>query len=151
MLDKRVFEEVVKNTPLISIDLVVKNRYNEILLGRRVNEPAKGYWFVPGGRIFKDESLSKAFQRICKSELNSELSMDDADFYGVYEHFYDNNVFNAEFSTHYVVLAYGITLKDELDLPSEQHSDYIWTSVKNLLKSGDVHRYTKDYIKEERG
>ena len=55
LLDKDTFSTVIQNTPLISIDLIVENKKGQILLGKRVNEPALGYWFVPGGRIFKDE------------------------------------------------------------------------------------------------
>jgi len=148
MLSKEAFAGVIKNAPLISIDLIVKNREGEILLGKRVNEPAKDFWFVPGGRIFKDENFNKAFSRICKDELNLYLTINDATFHGIYEHFYDNNVFNAEFSTHYVVLAYNITFKNEFDLPNCQHSEYIWSSPDSLIKRDDVHKLTKDYFRE---
>ena len=65
-LDKDTFSTVIENAPLISIDLVVKNSEDKILLGQRVNKPAKNSWFVPGGRIYKDESIEQAFQRITK-------------------------------------------------------------------------------------
>ena len=56
------FVEVVKKTPLVSIDLIVENDRNEVLLGFRKNEPAKNYWFVPGGRILKNERIAEAFE-----------------------------------------------------------------------------------------
>jgi colanic acid biosynthesis protein WcaH len=59
-LDKELFSTVIESTPLISIDLVVKNNLGQTLLGQRLNKPAKGFWFVPGGRILKDESLATA-------------------------------------------------------------------------------------------
>ena len=31
-------------------------------MGQRTNEPARGSWFVPGGRILKDEPLDEAMQ-----------------------------------------------------------------------------------------
>ena len=68
MLSKEDFISIVKNTPLVSIDLVIENKEGEILLGWRNNQPAKGYWFVPGGRIRKDENFRKAFNRILKTE-----------------------------------------------------------------------------------
>ncbi|MEG1251614.1 MAG: NUDIX domain-containing protein, partial [Citrobacter sp.] len=58
-----IFQTIVQNTPLISIDFIVKNERDEVLLGKRVNKPAKGYWFVPGGRIFKNETIFQAFKR----------------------------------------------------------------------------------------
>ena len=45
--------EVIRLAPLVAIDLIIENDYGQVLLGLRTNEPAKGYWFVPGGRIQK--------------------------------------------------------------------------------------------------
>jgi colanic acid biosynthesis protein WcaH len=82
---------VVKKTPLVSIDLVVKNNRGEILVGLRKNEPARGFWFVPGGRILKDERIAEAFARIGHDELGIDLAFEDARFLGVFEHLYPNN------------------------------------------------------------
>jgi hypothetical protein len=40
--------------PLVSIDLIIRDNADRVLLGLRNNEPAKGYFFVPGGIILKD-------------------------------------------------------------------------------------------------
>jgi len=66
MLNEENFSSVIKSTPLISIDLIVRNLKGEVFLGNRVNDPAKDYWFVPGGRIFKDETRAQAFSRILR-------------------------------------------------------------------------------------
>ena len=145
-LDKDIFSGVMQNTPLISIDLIVKNDKNQVLLGKRVNEPALGFWFVPGGRVFKDESLDDAFERTVKEELHLNLQRTDAVFDKTYEHFYDNNVFNDNFSTHYIVLAHKITI-DKLPIANKQHSQYRWFEVNELLEHEDVHNYTKDYFR----
>ncbi len=144
-LDKDSFSSIVKNTPLISIDLITCNQEGKILLGKRVNEPAKGFWFVPGGRIFKDETLDEAFTRTVKDELGLSLKKEESSFYGLYEHFYDNNVFDSEHSTHYIVLAHKITVDEELKL-NNQHESYRWFVKDELLQSDDVHQYTKDYF-----
>ncbi|HGU2589280.1 TPA: NUDIX domain-containing protein, partial [Escherichia coli] len=52
-LHSQDFATIVRSTPLISIDLIVENEFGEILLGKRINRPAQGYWFVPGGRVLK--------------------------------------------------------------------------------------------------
>ncbi len=124
------FLEVVRNTPLVSIDLVVRDREGRILVGRRVNEPAKGTWFVPGGSIRKNETLAVALARISEGELGVALSMSDVRFAGVYEHFYDTNFAEVDgVSTHYVVLAYVVQRTfDTDDLPAGQHSDWAWLS-----------------------
>lgn len=143
------FDRVVRLTPLIAIDLLVRSADGKVLLGRRNNEPAKGSLFIPGGRITKNETLAAAFQRISQAELGHLLRIEDARFVGVYEHFYTTN--NHEipgFGTHYVTLGYEITagLRDA-DLPLEQHGEYGWKSVSELLASSDVHENTKRYFR----
>jgi len=49
---------------LVSIDLIIRNARDEVLLGLRSNEPAKGFYFVPGGMIRKGERLGEAFASI---------------------------------------------------------------------------------------
>ncbi len=139
------FSSVIKNAPLISIDLIVKNFKKEILLGKRVNEPAKGCWFVPGGRVFKDETLDEAFNRISKEELSLDIKREESKFYGIYEHFYENNVFNDDFGTHYIVLAHEFMTNDDLRL-NDQHEAYKWFGLEGVLNSGKVHKYTKNYF-----
>src|SRR5580700_157310 len=85
--------EVIRLAPLIAMDFIVRNAQSEVLLGLRNNEPAKGSYFVPGGRIWKGERLRDAFARILKSETNCAGNFDDARALGVYEHFYATNRF----------------------------------------------------------
>ncbi len=124
------FLEVVERTPLISIDLVVVDSNQRVLCGWRVNQPARGFWFVPGGRILKDELLDDAFARIASAELGpGDWRRADASLLGVFEHLYDTNFAGApEITTHYVVLAYRIDVVDRPTPPDDQHSDYRWLS-----------------------
>jgi colanic acid biosynthesis protein WcaH len=61
LLPPDIFRTVIASTPLIAIDLIVRNLQGQILLGWRVNRPAQGYWFVPDGRVLKNEALDNAF------------------------------------------------------------------------------------------
>ncbi|HIE9578171.1 TPA: GDP-mannose mannosyl hydrolase [Klebsiella variicola subsp. variicola] len=147
-LDDSVFKTIVKNTPLISIDLIIENSNSEILLGERINRPARGYLFVPGGRIRKDETINEAFIRLTQMELGIAQSLSSAKFLSVYQHFYDDNFSGDDFSTHYIVLGYKLFLNnDELKLPEEQHSSYSWISKADILNHPKVHDYTKDYFR----
>jgi colanic acid biosynthesis protein WcaH len=149
LLSVETFMQVIRNTPLISIDLLIYNGNKEVLLGWRNNLPARNYWFVPGGRIYKDESIRNAFSRITQDEAGVRLNTAQAVFHGVFEHFYPNENFAHEtgFGTHYVVLAFEITLTDELtSLPREQHTLYKWMSVTELLEHDQVHPYVKNYF-----
>ena len=147
-LEKETFQAVIASTPLISIDLVIKNTQSEYLLGYRTNKPAKGFWFVPGGRILKDESLAKAFKRLTSEELGREYRIDQARFIGPFDHFYQDNVFGDEFSTHYVAIGYELQLSEGLShLPADiQHQNYQWLGIDAVEASDLVHENTKKYF-----
>ncbi|MDH3259470.1 MAG: NUDIX domain-containing protein [Acidimicrobiia bacterium] len=129
-LDDARFMEVIDRTPLVSIDLVVVDPDQHVLCGWRVNQPARGFWFVPGGRILKGETLDDAFRRIAGSELgHGEWSRSDGRLLGVFEHLYDTNFADVpDISTHYVVLAYRLDVKTRPTPPDVQHSKYAWWS-----------------------
>ena len=144
MLDDQIFQTVVDSAPLISIDILIK-KDNKILLGKRINKPAKGYFFSTGGRINKNETIDNAMARVVLNELNIELKSVPK-FIGVFEHFYDDSIYK-DVSTHYVNLAYEYEVEETPDLPTEQHSEYQWFAVDELLNSDQVHKYTKDYFR----
>jgi colanic acid biosynthesis protein WcaH len=142
------FLEIIDNTPLVSIDIILQNPADEVLLGRRVNRPAKGFWFVPGGRIRKNETLEAAMLRISKSELGIDIATKDAKLLGAYDHIYDDNFIGQEgVNTHYVALGYQVLL-----LPGQtvnfdsQHSEVKWWPVSTLIESMMVHENSKKYF-----
>ena len=147
-LDRETFSTVLSSTPLVSIDLVVRNRDGEILLGQRVNRPAQGYWFVPGGRILKNETLAQAFERLTKEELGRSYSISDASLLGPYDHLYEDCVFGEDISTHYVAIAYSIDVATLEALPVKQHNNYQWLSPDKILQLNNVHENTKAYFCE---
>lgn len=145
------FKAVIGNTPLISIDLIVRNANAEVLLGERQNRPAQGFWFVPGGRVRKNETLDDAFLRLTEEELGLVIARQDAKWLGVYQHFYTDSVFGEGDdapSTHYIVLAYEIDQLPQMEMTqNQQHHAFQWWNEEKLLNSQDVHRYTKDYFR----
>ena len=147
LLSASDFAEVVRLTPLISIDLILRNSNGDALLGVRNNEPAKGFYFVPGGRILKNERIADAFRRIILNETGVSADISQSTFKGVFEHIYDSNFANrSDFGTHYVVLAYQITQPfDEVRLDS-QHSAFEWWDDERIRTSRVVHENTRAYF-----
>lgn len=147
-LDQATFTTVIESTPLVSIDLVVINKQGQALLGQRLNRPAQGYWFVPGGRILKNEALADAFKRLTLDELGQTFTIEQASLLGPFDHFYDDYVFGDDVTTHYVAIAFILKLECELaNLPLEvQHGGYQWFDVSNLLTDEKVHTHTKWYF-----
>lgn len=149
MLPVEDFLHVVATAPLVSMDLIVENQRGEVLLGLRRNEPAAGFWFVPGGRILKNERLDQAFLRISRNELGVEISRQSAESLGIYEHFYETNAGNKSgFGTHYVVLVYRLRMDANiLRLPKgEQHDQYRWLAPETAYCNGTIHPYSRAYF-----
>ena len=149
-IEPYLFSKVIEHTPLVSIDLIIRNREGQVLLGQRINKPAQGDWFVPGGRILKNEFLSEAFKRLTLQELGKEFAIEQANLLGHYEHFYNDNFLGEDHvNTHYVVLAYEIQLMDGTPVQlDQQHSDQGWWAIGDLLASEEVHANTKAYFNE---
>ncbi|WP_201352017.1 GDP-mannose mannosyl hydrolase [Hydrogenimonas urashimensis] len=147
-LAPEIFECVVEHTPLVSIDLILV-REGRVLLGRRKNPPAKGYWFTLGGRVFKNERIREAIRRIMREETGREV-IGEQTFIGVFEHLYDDGIFE-NVSTHYINLAYRIAVEEMGTLPTDQHEAYRWFTLKELMESPEVHPYVKDYFTQEKG
>jgi colanic acid biosynthesis protein WcaH len=161
MLDDATFKAVIDSTPLVSIDLVVRDSSGRVLLGQRLNRPAQGFWFVPGGRILKNESLAAAFKRLTLNELGIEFKISYARYLGLYEHFYDDSIYTDESKsvdvhTHYVVNCFEVVLTSANNLtndtlPAEQHGAYQWFSEEALMTSDEVHVHSKWYFDKDKG
>ena len=148
MLQEQTFLDVIKHTPLVSIDLIFEDRSGKVLLGKRVNRPAQGYWFVPGGRIRKNEKIANAFRRIVLAELGVMATLADADLLGAFDHIYDDNCFGADgVNTHYVVLAYRVPWQDDWTITKDsQHTQMRWWSLASLSVAEEVHENTRLYF-----
>ena len=140
---------VIRLAPLVSIDLIIRDPANRVLLGLRTNEPAKGYFFVPGGIIFKDERLAEAFARIMQKEINQSGMLAQARLLGAFDHFYPTNRSgDPGYGTRYVVLAHEIRLQDISGIaPDSQHSEVGWWTEAELMNSDRVHENTKAYFR----
>ncbi len=131
----------------MSIDLIARDPQGRVLVGWRVNRPARDAWFVPGGRVYKGERLGDAFRRITAAELGEARAIGEARALGAFEHLYDDNALDAPgVSTHYVVLAYELAVGADLAPPDAQHSRYRWMPVDALLADESVHANTRAYF-----
>ena len=154
-MDQARFVEIVRDTPLVSVDLVLLRDGREVLLGLRTNRPAQGTWFVPGGRVLKNERRLDALQRVAQRELGiADIHALAPEFLGPFEHFYpdcfagDNGV-----STHYVVLAHVVPVPAGYEIPGQddQHEALRWWPLDEAEAEPAVHRFTRDYLPLLRG
>ena len=150
MLSPKDFINIIEKTPLVSIDLIIRDE-DHVLLGKRSNAPAKNYWFVPGGRIFKNEKWKDALSRIANDELNISISHENTKIIDIFDHIYkDNFLEQTGVNTHYIVIALEVFVnKDEIGRidGDGQHQSFEWMSFQEILTNDNVHPYTKQHIK----
>jgi len=145
-LDHKTYLEIIEKTTLTSIDLIIVYD-NNILLGYRNNNPARDFWFVPGCRTYKNETLMQGVQRVALSELGITIDINKLKLLGVYDHIYNNNFDNNDFGTHYVVTAYMIILdKKPIINIDGQHEKIAWIPINKVKLNDNIHQYTKNYI-----
>lgn len=142
------FTSHISQLPLVSIDLLIRNSEGSFLLGKRENRPARGHWFVPGGRIRRMEGFEEAFRRISKGELGVVIELVDARFHGVFQHMYDDSAFSDEIGSHYVSIAMELEFNSlELgNLPQIQHKEYRWFELQEISNDVEVHDRTKEFF-----
>ena len=157
MLNHSEFYNVVKSTPLIAVDfLIFDNESKNILLGKRLNNPAKDSFFSFGNAVFKNETLSQSMNRVLVNELNLqnvENYLKNAEFNGIFEQFYENNFLDNSATTHYVVISYALKI-NKLDLQNNkgndaytnQHENIKWFELSKINNLPDVHEYVKTMI-----
>jgi colanic acid biosynthesis protein WcaH len=154
LLPMAQFQQAVAALPLVSVDWVLTNPAGELLVGQRLNAPARGAWFTPGGRIRKGEPLAAALRRVAAEELG--LAEERAatlarrgELMGAWDHFYPDAAFTPTVPTHYVNLPYAARLTEAevkaLQLPvGEQHGHWQWLPLASAAER--VHEHVKPYV-----
>lgn len=60
--------------PIPCVDVIVGNAAGKVLLVRRANEPARGEWWFPGGRVHFGEPREAAARRKLAEECGVEIT-----------------------------------------------------------------------------
>jgi colanic acid biosynthesis protein WcaH len=145
------FKSVVRDTVLVSLDLLLINERGEVLVGRRRHGPARDCIFVPGGRVMKGETMSAALRRVAMQETGLTLSSDEVVLQGVYDHIYADSCFDdPAISTQYVVIACRCQVNSgQQIIADQQHESLHFMSIADLKANPEVHSYTKGYFQKD--
>jgi len=74
-IPKSDYEKILKVLPILCVDCIIT--YNgKCLLLRRINEPAKGQYWFPGGRVYKSEKIKDAALRKAHEEVRVMCEFD---------------------------------------------------------------------------
>lgn len=141
-IPRKDYAKILRMVPIPCVDLVI-HIGNKFFLHKRTNHPYKGMWWVPGGRVYKGETLEKAALRKAKEETGMEIRIEK--MIGVKETIFRNGPFGIgkghTINVQYIVRPADGKFNVKLD---NQASEY---KIFNRIEK-NWHPYVKDIIKK---
>ena len=120
------YTKILSVLPILCVDLLILFK-GKCLLLKRNNEPAKGQYWFPGGRIYKMEIIKEAALRKAKEEVNFDCQFQE--IISIEETIYKKNK-DMLTDMHTVNLCCKLATDsiNEIVL-DEQHSDHTWVTL----------------------
>lgn len=103
------YRKFLSAMPIVCVDCLVVNEKGEYLLVKRKNEPLKGEYWVPGGRLHKNERLVDAVRRKMQEEIGVEVEILKS--LGFFEEFFERTAEQAAGGAHSISLLYLVKPK----------------------------------------
>lgn len=141
-IPEKVYRTIHRFLPVVCVDLVVTDkRRTGFLLVKRANDPEKGRWWFPGGRLLKNEKLLHAVKRKLREETG--LRGTAKKILGVHEYFSERGYFPGT-NVHTIPIVFLVEVSRSGSVTvNEQSSSAGW-----FTKIG--HRwdpYVKEYLR----
>jgi colanic acid biosynthesis protein WcaH len=115
--------------PIVCIDLIVENSEKKYLLLKRINQPLKGDYWVPGGRIMHYENIDNAINRILMTEVKIDAGVLSKDFLGVYQDFFTENSYESNIKYHTISLVHKLIVPNNIYVKLDNQSEkFIWAN-----------------------
>ena len=133
MIPVALYDEITAVMPIASVEAIIM-KDNALLFIKRLNKPAKGKWWFPGGRIRKGETFTKTLNRKIREETG--LTVEIIKFVGVYNRIFPDR--------HDITIVFLCKCFDDKVTLNSEHSEYEFfkTPPKN------THPYLLQAIKE---
>lgn len=127
-IPQQEYDNILSLVPIICVDVAISFN-NKILLIRRKNEPAQGQWWLPGGRLYKGETLEDCALRKAIEETDLYCKL------GPMIH-YSSTDFETVHSINFVYLLFANSNEVKLD---DTSIEYKWVSQ----DEGNYHPYVR--------
>ena len=148
-LPQNFFLFLSRVTPLINVDLLIKNKKNETLLTwRDKGEKHPAGWHIPGGIIRFKEKAHVRLRKVARLELGTQLTF-------VSKPISINEIhLNQKNRSHFISLLYLCFLKKKLSkklkfnggTPKSGQWSWFKKAPKNLIK---IHKFYKKFIEKK--
>lgn len=128
MIPEQLYRDILRQLPLLCVDIIVQAQDGRYLLVRRRNEPLMGDFWVIGGRVLHQEKVEDAVCRKLKEEAGLEPK--SLEFAGYYQDVFDRNSFESGIAYHTLSLVFRVRV-DEISAVTldSQSSDYVWAEM----------------------
>ena len=131
-IDDDGYATIQKKMPIATVDALIVH-HGKLLLMKRNNPPVKGEWWVPGGRIFKNESIEDAVKRKVFEETGLQCTV-----------IKQLGVINQIFPECHTISIFYLVECNRTDVKlNTEHSDYKWVS--ELPENS--HQYLRHMVK----
>ncbi len=148
-IEKELYKNILGCMPIPTVDILFLNSKNELLLGKRNNEPLKWVYYIPGGRVNKWEKSLDAAKRKAFEELGLSIDVTRLEFIWVYDDIFHNSAFD-HISTHCIPVTYSYRLdgseESMLSLGDTQHADLRFFSLSDNALHEMVYMRIKDMV-----
>lgn len=73
-IPQELYNRILENVPIACVDIALVFR-GSVLLVKRIDAPAKGAWWVPGGRVLKGEMMRDTAERKAVEEVGIQVNV----------------------------------------------------------------------------
>lgn len=140
-IPENLYRKIVRNMPIVCVDLLIRDSAGRILLLKRRNQPAQEQWWFPGGRVHMNESFLEAVRRKAIQECGLTLCGDPYSL-GIFELFFDEG--GTKYHSVTNLFAANVDELSRITLDS-QSKEFKWVELTEM-KSLDLHKFIYNAI-----
>jgi len=125
LIPEKLYHQILENVPIACVDIAIVAN-GAVLLVKRKDPPARGQWWVPGGRIHKGEMMKDTAFRKAREEVGIECHV------GPIIHTAETIFLDGPGNSpvHSINSCFFLYPKDSEFVPTldDHHEDYNWVS-----------------------
>ena len=118
------YRRVLETMPIVCVDGLIVDEQGKFLLVKRENEPLKGEYWFPGGRLLRGEKIEAAIRRKMREELSTEVEV--IKLLGHFEEFYERTEQGNPAGLHAISFVFLLRLVQEDIRLDDQSADWGW-------------------------